>query len=493
MPTGGLVGGGQRDPVLGGSRSQSAIDSDAGLLYRLGTNYSAGLAVTHVNSPDVAFAGGASDRLPPIVKLGLGYRSLISNLAVEYGTQKAPTGARDQTFTTAAERWFPKLFLGDIGLRGGLSVGTREHKQFSAGLSYRTRRMSVDYALTLPVGGVAAAISSHRVALTFRFGRATEDEESLEMVLEAMKQVKAGERVVLPGRDGPAGGASRLAFDEALGQARAFEARARYGAALERFSLALTLAPADKTIVERYGRLNFVASQIRELPEYQSDPAQASLHLGILNYLAGDYVAAVQKVSEALRIAPERKEIEEFLSRLEVATGLKRALFLGAKAPDHQAAVKLTQAGAALEDGRYDDAVSLSREALRVEPDNAAAWKTIGTASFALKDFDGSRRAWERAYDLEKSPDARAAIKETLRKISRARKNHPVVRPRASPPPARPALTPKEISDLFNAAVDHYARREFAAAQKLLGKILAADPDNVEARKALRRVKEELP
>ncbi|MDE2141433.1 MAG: tetratricopeptide repeat protein [Elusimicrobia bacterium] len=491
VPAGGLVGGGQRDPVLSGSRSQSAFDSDAGLLYRLGKNYSAGLDVMHVNSPNVAFAGGASDRLPPAVKLGLDYRSLISNLVAEYDAQRSPSGEPDQTFTAAAERWLPKLFLGDFGLRGGLSVGTRSFKQLSAGLSYRNRRMSVDYAITFPVGGVAAAVSSHRVALTFRFGRATEDEESLEMVLEAMKQVKAGERVVLPGRDDRASGASRLAFDEALGQARALEARARYGEAQGRFALALTLAPADRTLVDRYGRLSFVAGQIRELPDYQSDPAQASLHLGILNYLSGDYVAAVQKVSQALRIAPERKDIERFLSLLEAATGVSRSLFSGAKAPDHQAAVSLTQAGAALEDGRYDEAVSLSREVLRVEPDNAAAWENLGTAYFALQDFDSSAQAWDRAYELEESPAVRVAIKDTLRRISRMRTRRPGVRAKAPPLPARPVLTPREIRDLFNQAVDHYARREFAAAKNLLEKILEADPDNVEARKALRRIVKE--
>lgn len=487
VPTGGLVGGGRNDPVLSGPRSRSAFDSDAGLLYRLGKNYSAGLGVMHINSPDVAFAGGASDRLSPAVKLGLGYRSLISNLAVEYGTQKAPTGARDQTFTTAAERWFPKLFLGDIGLRGGLSVGARDYKQLSAGLSYRTRRMSVDYALTLPVGGVAASISSHRVALTFRFGRATEDEETLEMILEAMNQIKAGERVVLPGRDGPAVGSSRLAFDEALGQARALEARASYAAALERFSLALTLAPADKALVERYARLSFVSSCFQQLPDYQNDPAQASLHLGILNYLAGDNVSAVQKVSSALLIAPEpggpapgRKEIEDFLSRLEAAAGIKRTLFPGAKAPDRRSTVNLARSHAALEDGRYDEAVSLSREVLRVEPDNAAAWENLGTAYFALKDFDGSLEAWKRAYELEKSPRLWAAIKDTLRKISRARQK-------------QPALTPREAQALYNKAVDQYVRREFAAAKELLEKILAADPGNESAQKALRRVKEEMP
>ncbi len=494
VPAGGVVGAGQSDPVLSGSRSQSAFDSDAGLLYRLGKNYSAGLDVTHVNSPNVAFAGGASDRLPPAVKLGLDYRSLLSNLVAEYDTQQAPAGGPDSTFTAGAERWFPKTFLGDFGLRGGLSVGTREYKQLSAGLSYRTRRMSVDYAITLPVGGVAAAISSHRVALTFRFGRATEEEESLEMVLEAMKQVKAGERVTLPGRDDPASASSRLAFDEALGQARALESQARYGAALERFSLALTLAPADKAIVDRYGRLSFVAKQIPELPNYQSDPAQASLHIGILNYLAGDYVAAVEKVSQALQLAPSRKDIEQFLSLLEAATGIKRGLFPVAKSPDHQAAVSLTRADAALEAGRYDDAVSLSLEVLRVEPENAAAWENLGTAYFALNDFDSSSKAWRRAYEFEKSPAKRAQIDDTLRQVARASRKQRAVRPSAPPLPERVSLTPKEIQDLFNLAVDHYAKREFSAAKEALDKILAADPDNVEARKALRRiVNEEVP
>ncbi|MDD5303118.1 MAG: tetratricopeptide repeat protein, partial [Elusimicrobia bacterium] len=283
--------------------------------------------------------------------------------------------------------------------------------------------------------------------------------------------------------------------NEARGQARALEARARYGAALERFALALTLAPADKALIERYARLSFVSSHFQQLPGYQSDPAQAALHLGIMNHLAGDNVAAVQKVSAALQIAPERKDIDRFLSLLEAVTGVKRALFAVAKAPDHQAAVSLTQANAALEDGRYDEAVSLSREVLRVEPDNAAAWENLGTAYFALKDFDDSMKAWNRAYELEKSPAVRSAIKDTLRSIARALRKHPAVRARASvpPPPARPNLTPKEISDLFNSAVDHYARREFAAAKELLEKILASAPDNVEAQKALRRVKEELP
>ena len=495
VPAGGVVGMGQTDPVLSGSHSQSALDSDAGLLYRLGKNYSVGLDVMHANSPNVAFAAGAADRLPPAVKLGVDYRSLLSNLVAEYDTQQAQDGLPDQTFTAGAERWFPKLFLGDFGVRGSVAVGTRQYKQLSAGLSYRTRRMTVDYAMTFPIDGVATAISSQRVALTFRFGRATEDEESLEMVLEAMKQVKAGERVTLPNRDNTASASSRLAFDEALGQARSLESQARYGAALERFSLALTLAPADKPLIERYGRLSFVAGQIRDLPDYQTDPAHASLHIGILNYLSGDYVAAVQKVSQALQIAPERTEIEQFLSQLEAVTGLKRAMFSADKAPDHQAVVSLTQANTALEDGRYDETVSLSLAVLHAEPDNAAAWENLGTAYFALKDFDNSLTAWTHAYDFEKNPAIRATINDTLRSIGRVLRKRPAAAHAAAPPPMpeRVSLSPQEEKDLFDQAVDRYARRQFPAAQELLEKILAADPGNIDAQNALRRVKEETP
>ncbi|MBI4061247.1 MAG: tetratricopeptide repeat protein, partial [Elusimicrobia bacterium] len=492
VPSGGVVGGGQSDPLLSGRRSQSALDSDVGLLYRLGKHYGIGLDVMHANSPNVAYSGAEKDRLSPIVKLGFNYRSLLSNLAVEYDTQRAPAGTRDHSFTTAAERWFPKVFLGDFGLRGALSAGTRDYKQLSAGVSYRTRRLGADYAMSMPIGGPATTVAAHRVGLSFRFGRATEDEESLEMVLEAMKQFKSGQRVELRRKDAGASDALQRTLEELQSQARAQESHAKYAAALETLGRALTLAPADKTLVERYGRLSFISQQIREVPEYRTDPMQASLHLGIVSYLAGDGAKAVLKVSEAVALAPERKDLEGFLTQLEVATGVKRTVF--GKVPDHQAAVALTKANSALEDGDYVTAVTESLNVLRVEPENAAAWENLGTAYFALKQFEDSLKAWNRAYQLEKSPAIRAAIKGYIKSISRAKEKHPAPSRALAPAlPARPSLSPQEAASLFNRAIDHYTRREFTSAKELLERIVAADPENVEAQKALRRVREELP
>lgn len=498
VPAGGVVGGGQKDPALSGRKTQAAVDSDIGLLYRIGKHYVLGLGVMHANSPNVAFSGGDKDRLPPAVKLGFNYRSLLSNLSLQLDSVRAPSGAQDQTLTTAAERWFPRLFLGDFGLRGALSVGSRDYKQVSAGLSYRTRRLGADYAIGLPIGGVATTVAAHRIGLSFRFGRATEDEESLEMVLEAMKQIKSGQTVELRRKDAGAPDALRRTLEELLGQARALESHARYRQALDTMGRALTLAPADKTLVERYARLSFIAQQIKEVPEYRTDPMQASLHLGVMAYLAGDGVKAVQLVFTALTQAPDRADLNGFLTQLEVATGVSRAMFGSVKPMDHQAAIALTRSNSALEDGDYAEAAAQSLAVLRLEPENASAWENLGTAYFALKQFEDSLKAWNSAYQFEKSPAIRTAIKGYIKSISRAKEKRPSAPRVAAPAPApalpsRPSMTPQEVSSLFNRAIDHYTRREFQAAKELLEQILTADPENDEARKALRRVKEELP
>lgn len=493
VPTGGLVGGGQSDPLLSGRRSQGSPDADLGLLWRPDRRYSLGLAVDHVLMPDVSF-GGQADRLAPAFKLGLDYRSLISNVVAEVDSRRGPTGAQDVFGTAAAERWFPKLFVGDFGLRGALSLGSREFKQASVGFSYRTTRLQVDYALVLPVASVATSVGSHRVALSFRFGPTTEEEESLSMVLEAMKQLRAGQTREAPSRRSEGRTtAERAAFEETLAQARALEAHAEYREALEKMSAALTMQPGDRDLVERFGRLNFVGRQIRRLPAYRTDPMQATLHIGLMAYLRGDYPEAVAKVAEALSLRPGYKQLELFLAQLENVTGVKRPAH--AKKPDYDVALKLTRAAAAIEDGDYASAVDFALGVIEVEPDNAAAWQDLGTSYFALNRFEDSLKAWKRALALEKSPAMRQAIKGYIRSIVRAQQTHPGARaPKAvPPPPVGPTLSSKEIEALFDQAVDQYTRRRYDEARGILQRILRADPRNTEAQKALRRLDEEHP
>lgn len=494
VPANGLVGTpGLTDPRLSGARVRSVFDGDAGLLYRAGPHYAAGLTAVHLSRPNVSFGAGDADRLPLILKAGFDYRSLISNLVLEYDTQQTPAFGRDNTVTFGAERWFPQAFAGDVAARAALSLGSRERKEADAGVSYRTKRLQVDYALGLPLGGAVVTVSAHKVSLTFRFGKRTEEEESLAMVLEAMKRLKAGQTVEAPPSSGP--GSDRAAFDERLALSRGYEARARYFDALQELGQALQAAPADQALVKRYQRLSLFANQIKALPEFKTDPVQATLHLGLTAYARGDDLEAVQKSANALSLKPDWKELDALLTEMEAATGLKRALFPARTGAEDEAALFLAQARAALEDGDNERARDLSRRVIALQADNAGAWENLGTADFALKDYNGSLAAWVKAEEHERNPAVRAAIRAMIRRIRRAGADETAPAPAPAPAaaPAAPAMTQAEELDLFNRAVDHYTRGETPQAIQLLEKILASDPGSVEAAKALRRMKEDQP
>lgn len=315
------------------------------------------------------------------------------------------------------------------------------------------------------------------------------------MVLEAMKALKTGQSVSLKkgGRD-----AGRVTLNEFLAQARAMESRARYADALDKMRSALMMAPADPDVITHQQRLAFVAPMIKSLPDYKTDAAQASLHVGILAYVSGNDLEAVRKVSEALAQKPERKDLDAFLTQLEMATGIKRTTFGTAKRGDYRASLALTRANTAIEEGDYDKAIEQSLLVIKDEPENAAAWENLGTAYFALHDYDASLKAWNRALELEKSPSVRLAIKATIKSINRVKANRRSVaapkQPAAPPPqpPSGPRMSVQETQNLFNKAIDHYTRREFPQAKELLEKIIESDPENVEAQKALRRVKDEM-
>lgn len=485
---------GTPDSVLSQSKSRKTVDADLGILYRLGKHYSIGAQAMHVTQPNVAFGSDVKERLPLTLKVGFDYRSLISNLVGQVDAKKAPNGTLDHTFTLAFERWFPKLFIGDFGARGGLSLGSRDYKQLSLGMSYRSTRVQVDYGFSLPINTVDVTAGSHKMGLSFRFGRPTDEEESLEMVLEAMRQLKYGIQGPGPAKiasQGLSKGQTSI-LEEYLAQVRALEAAAKYKEALDKFALALTVAPADKELIASFGRLNFVGQQIKQLPLYQTDPMEATLHQGLLAYLGGNDVEAVNKISEALSIKPEYREIDNFLEQMELVTGLKRVKIAKKPQADYSVAITLTRANSAIEAGRYRDAIELSLAVLKLDAQNSSAWENLGTAYFALKDYEKSYDAWEKALEYEKSPAVRTAIQGYLKTIARVKEKRPsksVVVESSE----RSLLSPAEIEKLYNQGVDLYIRREFEAAKKLFEEILQSDPNNVEARKALRRVKDELP
>jgi tetratricopeptide (TPR) repeat protein len=482
----GLVSSGRADPVLSGRRSLIAPDLDLGVLYRLHSHYAAALSLFNVNQPDVAFSSSDSDTLPLNVKLGLGYRSILSNVSAQYETVQSPSGTRDMRLTLGAERWFPWLLVGNVGVRGALSVGSREHKQLSMGMTYKNTRYGVDYGFSLPLGGVGTIQGAHRIGFSVRFGGLQEPEESAALILEAMRALKSGQAPPTQAQGRNVAASQARVIEEYLMRAKSFEAEAKYEDALASLGKALALTPEDPALLKNFGRLNLVATTVKSLPDFKTDPVQGAWHQGIQSYLASSDNDAIAKVTYALSLKPDHKELHAFLTQLEMATGLKRQEAPKVSDATLRLDAMVLQAISAIEQGRYDEAIDLSKKVLSEQPGNLSAWENLGISYFAIGDYAKSVEAWEKALSLERNPARRSVLASHLKSVRNV-----IQRPKA-PKMAAPTASPEEILRRYNEGLDYYSSGQLEKAKAAFERVLEWDPQHASAAKALRRVKEEL-
>lgn len=479
----------QTDPVLAGRRSRGALDGGLGLLYARG-RLAVGFSADHLAQPDVAFSGGDRDTVPLTLRLGTAYRSLLSNLVAEWSTRRSPAGSRDHLVTLGAERWLARLLLGEFGVRGAFSTGTRDRRRLSVGLSHRTKLLQADYAFGLPMDGVAGTAGTHRLSLSLRFGRSTERDESIEMIFEAMKRLGGG-RVAQPAVTGTTLSPTQKAIaEEYLAQSRALLAEGRYVEAREKMTQALAAAPADAGLISAFGRLHQITSLAPRLERFESDGAQAAQHQGILAYVGGDDAGAMNHFSQALSLRPRDPILRDFVAQMERATGIRRRFEEKPDPRKTRLAGLLTRASAALAAKDYPAAADWARQAAALEAESPEAWGLLGTATFALRELDESARAWRRALALETDPARRTLIESTLESIRSLRRRSPAPRPAAAE--FAPGVSKAWVESLYTQGVRHYNARELEKAKEMFENILRISPEHAESSKALRRVVEEL-
>jgi tetratricopeptide (TPR) repeat protein len=488
----GLTATGQADPVLSGKRSVNVFDADLGLLYKIGKGYTAGLELMHLATPNVAFSPTDTDKLPLRTKLALGYSSMLSNIAAQYETANGPTGTRDHRLTMAAERWFPWLLVGNIGARAALSVGSRDFRQASAGLSYRTGRIGVDYGFILPINSIASTYGTHRLSFSIRFGPVQEEEESAKLVLAAMRALKSGRapELAAPAASPAYAGALRARLD----RARFLEAEGRYPEAALEISSALELSPKDEPLRRHHARLNLVSGQLGRLEAYKTDSVQSALYRSALAFLTGSDEEAVAQAASALALRPASRQVSDYLAQLELTTGLQARK--SDLAPEIAVKVQnlLTMASESLEDSRYDEAALMSEAVLKYQPENLTALENLGIAYFAQGEYQKSLDAWKKTYRLETGKARQTMIKSQIASVENVAKQQKRKAEGNYGAAARPAgsAEPAQAQKLYREALDLYSSGELLKAQAAFQKVLEADPGNVPAANAIKRIQREL-
>lgn len=490
---------GTPDPVLQ-SASKTNFDVDLGLLYRVKPRWQLGAAVQHLLEPNVGFA--AEDKLGRNLKLGGAYKSPFTTLSADVRLMKAPDGSTDKVFATAAEKWLPTLLHGTFGVRGSLSLGSRDFRQLGAGLSYKINRLQFDYGFALPIGGFTSTSGSHRVGLTVRFGRPRQAEAAIgEAILENLSDLAAVGTPEFRYQLEDLALYKRTAIDEFLRQAKLDASNGRFLDAEDKLGQALSLKPGDKRLAESHSRMGTLAKVVPVVRDFATDAAQAALYEGALDFVGGRDKEALRKVAYAESLNPADERLEPLMKAIEEKAGIQRVDALPAeqtaKAPTLGAekVVGGTMAlmEVALRDKDYNRVVSLAEQVLQLDPANALAYKRLGAAHYAERRLPEALKALRSAYKLERDSEQRKQLKAYVDALAALVERRAV---EASPKPSqaapRPSATPQDIERLYEAGVDLYAQGRLSEAAAAFKRILDLEPENVSARRALDRVQSEL-
>ncbi len=500
----GQVQTGQADPVLQ-KGSMSTFDLDLGFLYRIRPRLTAGLMIQHLMEPNIAIAGDDTDKLGRNIKLGTSYRTPWTTLAGELDFLKAPDGSTDKVFTVAGEKWLPTLLHGAFGVRGSLGVGSRDYRQLTLGLSYKVYKMQIDYSFVLPLGTITGTFGSHRMGMSFLFGRPRGAEPKFaEAILENMRELAEVGTPEFRAQAEQLALYKRTAQQEFLRQARVDTGEGRFGDAKQKLYQALGMNPKDRKIQASLEAVSLVASVYPVVEGFRVDAAQAALYEGIMSFIAGREKSALQKLAYAQSLNPGEERLEQMLQVVERKAGLSRELpIAGTTAPTvgKEKIVGATMAlmEVALRESEYDRVLKLSGEVLEIDPTNVLAWKRKATALYAKKEHVGALRALRSAKKFERRSEERKKLEsyiDAMVKLIEKIKNTGATRladiPKKDIAPSKGKPSPVMIQRRYEAGVDLYAQGRLAEAANMFQQILRLDPENKSAQRALRRVQAEI-
>ncbi len=121
---------------------------------------------------------------------------------------------------------------------------------------------------------------------------------------------------------------------------------------------------------------------------------------GLSKYIAAEYQTALLCLGSALGNWPLDDRLQRFIGEIEKETGYKLDRNNVRPTPE-LVSLKLEKASENFNENRLTEAMILCREVILLEPDNALAYKRMGSIHFAQGNFEQARDLWRQALALE--------------------------------------------------------------------------------------------
>ena len=288
------------------------------------------------------------DKLPLTLRFGFNYKLLRDKLALVVDLEKS--GA-PLSYHFGTEYWAFQY----LAVRFGI-----DPEEFTLGFGIRYRDYGLDYAFaTHDLGG------SHRLSASWKFGPSI-TAASETMALEHYKEAVA-------------------AYERGL-----------YQRAVEKLIRTLSLDPKNIEAKSKLVKLERVAKII---PREVKETKRAKLiKQAVLSYLDGDIKLTLNALRYLLSVEPEDREVDRLLktiARVE-KVDLVEEITPGMSLVDQ----KLYNALNYFYEGKYDMTIREAHDVLSLEPNNALAYKRIGSAFFAMGQREKAKQAWNRSLQM---------------------------------------------------------------------------------------------
>lgn len=330
--------------------TNSSFVVDMGAIYKPAIkNLQVGLNLQNLLEIEIS---PSEDKLPLTMRLGAAYKLLKNRLITSLDLVKnVKVPGIDYHF--GVEYW-PLIYT---AIRFGIDVN-----EITLGFGFKWKDYGFDYAMAVHELGI-----SHRLSASVKFGPSVEAAREKIARSNYLKAVAALEKGY---------------FDKAK----------------DLINLAINYDPQNKTYVYMLDRLDLIA---RIVPRSITDNKEDELvRRAVMKYMDRRVDHTLEILRYVLSLNPSNIKVQRLIQAIKEREGIRTPepeLAKGMTLVDQ----KLYQSLNYFYEGKYDLAIKEAQDVLILEPNNALAYKRIGSAFYALGDTKKALQYWKKSLELD--------------------------------------------------------------------------------------------